>query len=175
LSQSEGIQAEHFASRHEPQAVAPFRRVQKTGTLTLELMLGTSREQTLPRLRANAIIACIFKSCLKRFYMADPYCDRFLSASELLLDDRLAQLVGAPRARPTQWRPAVDGNIFNSNRVRVGQVIARKVFDPKGKQLYDLKGVNLYRPSRDLVGHLASAQGADKHLEKATDRLFSAS
>jgi hypothetical protein len=69
----------------------------------------------------------------------------------------------------------VDGNIFNSNRVHVGQVIGREVFDLKGKKLYDLKGVNLYRPSGDLVGHLASAQGADKHLEKSTDRLFSTS
>jgi hypothetical protein len=69
----------------------------------------------------------------------------------------------------------MDGNIFNSARVHVGHVIGREVFDLKGKKLYDLKGVNLYRPSGDLVGHLASAQGADKHLEKATDRLFSAS
>jgi hypothetical protein len=67
----------------------------------------------------------------------------------------------------------VDGNIFNSAGVHVGRVIGREVFDIKGKKLYDLKGVNLYRPSGDLVGHLASAQGADKHLEKATDRLFS--
>ena len=69
----------------------------------------------------------------------------------------------------------MDGNIFNSNRVHVGQVIGREVFDLKGKKLYDLKGVNLYRPSGDLVGHLTSAQGADKHLEKSTDRLFSTS
>ena len=69
----------------------------------------------------------------------------------------------------------MDGNIFNSNRVHVGQVIGREVFDLKGKKLYDLKGVNLYRLSGDLVGHLASAEGADKHLEKSTDRLFSTS
>jgi hypothetical protein len=69
----------------------------------------------------------------------------------------------------------VDGNIFNSNGLHVGQVIGREVFDLKGKKLYDLKGVNLYRPSGDLVGHLASAQGANKHLGKATDKLFPAS
>jgi hypothetical protein len=67
----------------------------------------------------------------------------------------------------------VDGNIFNSNGLHVGQVIGREIFDLKGRKLYDLKGVNLYRPSGDLVGHLASPQGADKHLDKATDRLFS--
>ena len=69
----------------------------------------------------------------------------------------------------------MDGNIFNSNGVHVGHVIGREVFDLKGKKLYDLKGVNLYRPSGDLVGHLASAQGTNRHLEKSTDRLFSAS
>jgi hypothetical protein len=74
-----------------------------------------------------------------------------------------------------QWRPSVDGNIFNSNGVHVGQVIGREVFDLRGRKLYDLKGVNLYRPSGDLVGHLENAQGADKHLRKSTDRLLSTS
>ena len=69
----------------------------------------------------------------------------------------------------------MDGNIFNSNGVHVGQVIGREVFDLKGKKLYDLKGVNLYRPSGELLGHLASASASDKHLEKATDKLFPAS
>jgi hypothetical protein len=40
----------------------------------------------------------------------------------------------------------VDGNIFNSNSVHVGQVIGREVFDLKGKKLYDLRGVNLTGP-----------------------------
>ena len=69
----------------------------------------------------------------------------------------------------------MDGNIFNSNSVHVGQVIGREVFDLKGKKLYDLKGVNLYRPSGELLGHLASASASKKHLEKATDKLFPAS
>jgi hypothetical protein len=66
----------------------------------------------------------------------------------------------------------MDGKIFNSQSVLVGMVIGREVFNLKGKKLYDLKGVNLYRPSGDLVGHLASTQGEDKHLDKATDKLF---
>ena len=48
------------------------------------------------------------------------------------------------------------------------------IFDLKGKKLYDLKGINIYKPSGDLVGHLANSEGADKHLDKATDKLFSA-
>ena len=65
-----------------------------------------------------------------------------------------------------------DLKIFNSQGVLVGMVVDREVFNFKGKKLYDLKGVNLYRLSGDLVGHLANAQGADNHLDKATDKLF---
>jgi hypothetical protein len=69
-------------------------------------------------------------------------------------------------------RQVVDGKIFNSQGVLVGMVIGPEVFNLRGKKLFDLKGVNLYRLSGDLVGHLASAQGAEKHLDKATDKLF---
>jgi hypothetical protein len=57
----------------------------------------------------------------------------------------------------------VDGNIFNSNGVHVGPVIGREIFDLKEKNLHDLKGVNLYRPSGDLVGHLASGKAREPH------------
>jgi hypothetical protein len=66
----------------------------------------------------------------------------------------------------------MDGNIFNSNGVHVAVVIGPAIFDLKGKKLYDLRGVNIYKLSGALVGHLASAQGADRHLDKATDKLF---
>jgi hypothetical protein len=66
----------------------------------------------------------------------------------------------------------MDRKIFNSQGVLVSMVIDREVFNFKGRKLYDLKGVNLYRLSGDLVGHLASVQGAEKHLDKATDKLF---
>ena len=66
----------------------------------------------------------------------------------------------------------MDRKIFNSDGVLVGMVIGQEVFNLKRRKLYDLKGVNLYRPSGDLVGHLANAQGADTHLDKATDKLF---
>ena len=90
----------------------------------------------------------------------------------LAIGDRLAQLVGAPKAGPTQRRPIVDGNIINSKGIHVGRVVGPEVFDLKGQKLYDLKGVNIYRLSGELIGHLADVRGAEKHLDKATDRLF---
>ena len=67
------------------------------------------------------------------------------------------------------------GNIFNSKGVLVGVVVGPEIFDPTGKKLYDLKGVNIYRPSGDLVGHLSDASGSEKRLDRFTDRLFPAS
>jgi hypothetical protein len=66
----------------------------------------------------------------------------------------------------------VDGNIFNSKGVHVAVVIGPAIFDRKGQKLYDLRGVNIYKLNGDLVGHLSDASGAEKHLDKATDRLF---
>jgi hypothetical protein len=85
--------------------------------------------------------------------------------------------IAAQQAQPVPGAPlsigqVVDGKIFNSQGVLVGMVIGREIFNLKGKKLFDLKGVNLYRLSGDLVGHLASAQGAEKHLDKAKDKLF---
>jgi hypothetical protein len=34
------------------------------------------------------------------------------------------------------------------------------------------RGINIYKLSGELVGHLANALGTDKHLDKATDKLF---
>ena len=66
-------------------------------------------------------------------------------------------------------------NILNSSNVHVAVITGREVFSPRGEKLYDLRGVNIYKLNGDLVGHLPDASGADKHLDKATDRLFSAS
>jgi coproporphyrinogen III oxidase len=68
----------------------------------------------------------------------------------------------------------MDGNIFNSSGVDVAIVIGPAILDFKGKKLYDLKGTRIYNLSGDLVGHLTNAQAADKHLDKATDKLFPA-
>jgi hypothetical protein len=67
----------------------------------------------------------------------------------------------------------MDGNIFNSRGAHVAIVRGPTIFDLKGKKLYDLRGINIYKLSGELVGHLANASAADKHLDKATDKLFS--
>ena len=66
-------------------------------------------------------------------------------------------------------------NILNSKGIHVAVVTGREVFSLKGQKLYNLRGVNIYKLNGDLVGHLPDASGADKHLDKATDGLFSAS
>ena len=53
-------------------------------------------------------------------------------------------------------------------------VTGREVFSLKGQKLYDLRGVNIYKLNGDLVGHLSDANGTEKRLDKATDRLFPA-
>ena len=69
-------------------------------------------------------------------------------------------------------RSVVNGNIFNSKGVRVGVVTGDAVFGLKGQKLYELKGSNIYKLNGDLVGHLSDARGAEKRLDKATDKLF---
>jgi hypothetical protein len=66
----------------------------------------------------------------------------------------------------------MDGKIFNSSGVHVAIVRGPAIVDLNGKKLYDLIGINIYKLSGDLVGHLANAHGADKRLDKATDKLF---
>jgi hypothetical protein len=66
----------------------------------------------------------------------------------------------------------VNGNILNSEGIRVGVVLGPNIFDLTGKKLYDLKGVNIYRPSGGLVGHLSDARGSEKRLDRSTDKLF---
>jgi sporulation protein YlmC with PRC-barrel domain len=68
--------------------------------------------------------------------------------------------------------PVMNGNIFNSKGVHVGVVTGDAVFGLKGQKLYDLKGSNIYKLNGDLVGHLSDARGAEKRLDKATDKLF---
>jgi hypothetical protein len=69
----------------------------------------------------------------------------------------------------------MDGNIFNSQGVHVATIRGSTIFGLGGQKLYDLRGVNIYKLNGDLVGHLSDASGAEKHLDKATDRLFPAS
>ena len=64
------------------------------------------------------------------------------------------------------------GNIFNSSGIHVAVVNCGDVFDLDGQKIYELKGINLYRPSGELVGHLNGAPGTEKRLDRSTDRLF---
>ena len=66
----------------------------------------------------------------------------------------------------------MSGSIFNSKGVLVGIVVGSEIFDPSGKKLYNLKGVNIYRPSGELVGHFSNTSGSEKRLDRSTDRLF---
>jgi hypothetical protein len=69
----------------------------------------------------------------------------------------------------------VSANIFNSDGIHVAVVNDGGVFDLDGRKLYDLKGINIYRLSGELVGHLNNGQGTEKRLDRSTDRLFPAS
>jgi hypothetical protein len=51
-------------------------------------------------------------------------------------------------------------------------VTGAAIFDLGGHKIYELKGINIYRLSSELVGHLNSAQGAENRLDRFTDRLF---
>ena len=66
----------------------------------------------------------------------------------------------------------MDGNIFNSKGVHVGVVSGDAIFGLRGQKLYDLRGSKIYKLNGDLVGHLSDARGAEKRLDKATDKLF---
>ena len=63
-------------------------------------------------------------------------------------------------------------NLFNSKGILVGIVDDQAIFDLSGKKLYGLKGVNIYRLSGELVGHLDDVKGAKKRLVRSSDRLF---
>ena len=66
----------------------------------------------------------------------------------------------------------MDGNIFNSRGDQVGAVVGPAIFDLSGRKLYNLKGVNIYKLTGELLGHLPDGQSIEKHLDKSTDRLF---
>ena len=75
-------------------------------------------------------------------------------------------------AGPLDRTSVVNSNILNSKGAHVGVVVGQEVFGLKGQKLYDLKGSNIYKLNGDLVGHLSNARGAEKRLDKATDKLF---
>ena len=68
----------------------------------------------------------------------------------------------------------MDGNIFNSQGVLVAVVVGSSICGLRGQKLYDLKGAKIYKLSGELVGHLADARAYERHLDRATDKLFPA-
>jgi coproporphyrinogen III oxidase len=66
----------------------------------------------------------------------------------------------------------MNGNIFNSQGVHVATVVGSSIYGLRGQKLYDLNGTKIYKQSGELVGHLANARASEKHLDRATDKLF---
>jgi hypothetical protein len=54
----------------------------------------------------------------------------------------------------------VDGKIFNSKGVQVGDVTGGAIYGLKGHKLYELKGTNIYKLSGELMGHLNASHGS---------------
>ncbi len=51
-------------------------------------------------------------------------------------------------------------NIINSKGIHVGVVTGTAILDLEGQKLYELKGINIYRLSGELVGHLNDLNSA---------------
>jgi hypothetical protein len=81
------------------------------------------------------------------------------------------RISSSSRQSPKEEMTPMDGKIFDSDGHYVAYVRANAVYDLSGNKLYELRGQNIYKPTGELVGHLNST-GADKRLDKSTDKLF---
>jgi hypothetical protein len=67
----------------------------------------------------------------------------------------------------------MDGKIFNSRGVYVGRVLGPSILDLRGQRIYDRKGINIYKLSGELVGHLPlEVHNSEMRLDKSADKLF---
>lgn len=66
----------------------------------------------------------------------------------------------------------MSGNIINSKGTSVGKIIGSEIFDLHGQKLYAVRGINIYKLSGELVGHLSAANIAGARLNKLADKLF---
>jgi hypothetical protein len=66
----------------------------------------------------------------------------------------------------------VSGHIINSKGTSVGKIIGSAIFDLQGQKLYAVRGINIYKLSGELVGHLSDAYTAGARLNKLADKLF---
>ena len=66
----------------------------------------------------------------------------------------------------------MSGHIVNSKGTSVGKIIGSAIFDLQGQKLYAVRGINIYKLSGELVGHLSDANTAGARLNKLADKLF---
>ena len=64
------------------------------------------------------------------------------------------------------------GNIINSKGTSVGMIVGSAIFDLRGHKLHVLRGVNIYKPSGELVRHLSDAHSGGARLNRLADKLF---
>ncbi len=64
------------------------------------------------------------------------------------------------------------GNVINSKGTSVGKIVGSAIFDLWGHKLYALRGVNIYKLSGELVGHLSDAHSEGARLNRLADKLF---
>jgi hypothetical protein len=85
---------------------------------------------------------------------------------------RLADVAFAVSSRCPTGDRIVDGKIFNSTGVHVGDVSGGAIYGLKGRKLYELKGAKIYKLSGELMGHLSASHGSEMRLDRSNDRLF---
>jgi sporulation protein YlmC with PRC-barrel domain len=66
----------------------------------------------------------------------------------------------------------VSGHIINSKGTSVGKIVGSVIFDLHGQKVYAIRGINIYKLSGELVGHLSDAHAAGTRLNRLADKLF---
>jgi hypothetical protein len=90
------------------------------------------------------------------------------------LNEKAAEKLPHRAPLPRAFERTLSMNIINSQGIHVAQVKGTAIFDLGGQKLYHLKGVNIYRPSGELVGHLPHTEKYDneRRLARSGDKLF---
>ncbi len=66
----------------------------------------------------------------------------------------------------------MSADIINSKGNPVGKIVGSAIFDLHGQKLYAIRGINIYKLSGELVGHLNDVNTAGARLNKLADKLF---
>jgi hypothetical protein len=67
---------------------------------------------------------------------------------------------------------AMNGKIVSSQGVHVADFRGAVVYGLRGEPRFELRGLNIYRLSGELVGHVVDSSGSVRRLDKGGDRLF---